>query len=373
MKRRGWCELSSAEVACHAGSGASPFGTLIRKRVLNTDVGVCVAPSEPGPSVYSGTSQAEVGPRGTGAGLRSEGILARNNFNPLLYTWCAVKKKLWVVSIKFRGTGSQGLPQGLMDGRTSFSSWGSRMIKWRSWWGLSASYSRVCWRNNPPLVTESVNEATEVFLAPCSTPPGAFWKAGWRLWEILLKVRTQVKKGRTFWKKWRRKSAPRRHDSRSCVSGGPGRRKSFFPSALVSKRSLEIRGLDETVEKEEVVAALCMQKSPDVLGASVTAIGPVAAAILAGKMPAGGATPRDTWPETSWHPRGAWHAQTGARKMSPCLRWRLLPGVSERASEVEKQEVKFLQLNLGRGKDGQDLLMQTDRERKVDVLLISEQ
>ena len=59
--------------------------------------------------------------------------------------------------------------------------------------------------------------------------------------------------------------------------------------------------------------------------------------------------------------------------MSPCLRWRLLPGVSERASEVEKQEVKFLQLNLGRGKDGQDLLMQTDRERKVDVLLISEQ
>ena len=40
---------------------------------------------------------------------------------------------------------------------------------------------------------------------------------------------------------------------------------------------------------------------------------------------------------------------------------------------VERQEVKFLQLNLGRGRDAQDLLMQTARERGVDVLLISEQ
>ena len=35
--------------------------------------------------------------------------------------------------------------------------------------------------------------------------------------------------------------------------------------------------------------------------------------------------------------------------------------------------MKFLQLNLGRGKEAQDLLMQTDRERVADVLLISEQ
>ena len=35
--------------------------------------------------------------------------------------------------------------------------------------------------------------------------------------------------------------------------------------------------------------------------------------------------------------------------------------------------MKFLQLNLGRGKDAQELLMQTARERGADVLLISEQ
>ena len=38
-----------------------------------------------------------------------------------------------------------------------------------------------------------------------------------------------------------------------------------------------------------------------------------------------------------------------------------------------KAKVKFLQLNLGRGKEAQNLLMQTARERKADVLLISEQ
>ena len=35
--------------------------------------------------------------------------------------------------------------------------------------------------------------------------------------------------------------------------------------------------------------------------------------------------------------------------------------------------MKFLQLNLGRGKDAQDLLIKTARERGADVLLISEQ
>ena len=35
--------------------------------------------------------------------------------------------------------------------------------------------------------------------------------------------------------------------------------------------------------------------------------------------------------------------------------------------------MKFLQLNLGRGNDAQDLLMQTARKRGADVLLISEQ
>ena len=35
--------------------------------------------------------------------------------------------------------------------------------------------------------------------------------------------------------------------------------------------------------------------------------------------------------------------------------------------------MKFLQLNLGRGRDAQDLLIQTARERGADVLLISEQ
>ena len=63
----------------------------------------------------------------------------------------------------------------------------------------------------------------------------------------------------------------------------------------------------------------------------------------------------------------------GREKCRPCLRLRLLPGVLRKASEVKRQEVKFLQLILGRGKDAQDLLIQTARERGVDVLLIREQ
>ena len=37
------------------------------------------------------------------------------------------------------------------------------------------------------------------------------------------------------------------------------------------------------------------------------------------------------------------------------------------------EKVKFLQLNLGRGKEAQNLLMQTAKERGTDVLVISEQ
>ena len=86
----------------------------------------------------------------------------------------------------------------------------------------------------------------------------------------------------TSWRKWRRKSTPGRQDLRSCLSGGPERKKSFWSSrregdvsafrkefdlavgeraqisALVSTRFLEIRDLDETVEKEEFVDALCL-------------------------------------------------------------------------------------------------------------------
>ena len=55
MRRRDWCELSSAEAGCHAGSGASPFENMIRKCVLNMGVGICVAPNESDLSVYSET------------------------------------------------------------------------------------------------------------------------------------------------------------------------------------------------------------------------------------------------------------------------------------------------------------------------------
>ena len=63
----------------------------------------------------------------------------------------------------------------------------------------------------------------------------------------------------------------------------------------------------------------------------------------------------------------------GRQRCRPCVRKRLLPGLPGRASEVERQEMKFLQLNLGRGRDAQDLLMQTARETGADVLLINEQ
>ena len=84
-----------------------------------------------------------------------------------------------------------------------------------------------------------------------------------------------------------------------------------------------------------------MQRLPgdsDVLG---KAISPVVVATLTEKMPVESVALRDMW-----------------AKIARRLR------VSGRASEVEKREVKFLQLHLGRGKDTKDLLMQTARERE---------
>ena len=45
-----------------------------------------------------------------------------------------------------------------------------------------------------------------------------------------------------------------------------------------------------------------------------------------------------------------------------------MPGVPGRTLEAEGQEFKFLQLNLGKGKDAQDLLMSTARERGADEI-----
>ena len=50
-----------------------------------------------------------------------------------------------------------------------------------------------------------------------------------------------------------------------------------------------------------------------------------------------------------------------------------MPNIQGGAPEVERWKVKFLQFNLGRGNEAQNLLMQTARERRADVLIISEQ
>ena len=47
-----------------------------------------------------------------------------------------------------------------------------------------------------------------------------------------------------------------------------------------------------------------------------------------------------------------------------------MPSIYGGALKVEGWNVKFLQLNLGRGKKAQNLLMQTARERRADVLLL---
>ena len=70
----------------------SPKRTLqIRKCLLNTNVRVCVRPSESGLSGYFATSQAEVDPQGTGVGLLSKGTPVHNYSNPLIYARCAGK------------------------------------------------------------------------------------------------------------------------------------------------------------------------------------------------------------------------------------------------------------------------------------------
>ena len=63
----------------------------------------------------------------------------------------------------------------------------------------------------------------------------------------------------------------------------------------------------------------------------------------------------------------------GAEKMSPMLRGAVLTQYLRNSSGGWGWKVKFLQLSLGRGKEAQDLLMQTARERGADVLLITEQ
>ena len=50
-----------------------------------------------------------------------------------------------------------------------------------------------------------------------------------------------------------------------------------------------------------------------------------------------------------------------------------MPNVSGRAPEAKGWKVKFPQPNHGRGREAQDLLIQTDRERGAYVLLIIEQ
>ena len=50
-----------------------------------------------------------------------------------------------------------------------------------------------------------------------------------------------------------------------------------------------------------------------------------------------------------------------------------MPNIQGGTPEVEGWKVKFLQLNLGRGKEAQNLLMQTTKEKRANVLLISEQ
>ena len=50
-----------------------------------------------------------------------------------------------------------------------------------------------------------------------------------------------------------------------------------------------------------------------------------------------------------------------------------MPRIQGGAPEVEGWKVKFLQCNLGRENEAQNLLMQTARERRADVLLITEQ
>ena len=101
---------------------------------------------------------------------------------------------------------------------------------------------------------------------------------------------------------------------------------------MVSKRTFEVRDLDETVTREEVVAVLCVALGKPDLGDQCT----------------------------------------------PCKRFSGVQTAVVRLTEADARSllglgrnVKFLQLDLGRGKGAQDLLMLTARESRADVLLIS--
>ena len=198
--------------------------------------------------------------------------------------------------------------------------------------------------------------------------------------------------------------------------------------SLVSKRSLEVRYLDETVTREEVVGALCIALGkPDLgdqcrlykrFGGVQTAVvrlteADVPSLLGLGKLSVGWwmycrirehvevarcfryqeyghVSHGCTLPgrkDACWRCEGASHKAKECKALPRCLTCAKrgekdvahasgngsCPIFREDVPEVEGRKVKFLHLNLRRGKEAQDLLMQTARGRGANVLLISEQ
>ena len=93
-----------------------------------------------------------------------------------------------------------------------------------------------------------------------------------------------------------------------------------------------------------------MSRLPGASGARVMAMCRAAARFQAGRTPGGDVGERRTWPRSARLRLGAWNALMGTKKMSPMFR-------GAAVSEVKGWKVKFLQLNLGRAKEAQNLLM----------------